>query len=423
MSLSNLGRGAWPDLIDLRPDRDPARTGAQTYGRCITEEAMTTSHRMHMAAVGAVVLGSMACSGAEPPPPAPPPLPAAALQRITEELVTRSGAPGAIVGVVRGDRRWIGAAGSEDLDGSVPMPAAGIFRAASITKMFTATLVLEQVEAGALSPEAKLAAWSPSFPNAAAITLDELLSHTAGVTTLWFDQPALQAVVTKDLAHLFTPAEALSILSQEPPFGAPGASGMQYSNTDYVLLGDVLTRVTGAAVGDLMRQRIFDTVPLPHTTYQFAAPPGLVSGWYEYQGLTLDMSTVPQEALVSFAGAAGAVHTTADDLLTFADALFRQKRLLGESSLGRMTTPAEDASWYAHGLMRFCPCDGGPGSFTGWGHAGNLPGYWSEVVYYPDRDVIVVAMINRDMVHGVMLDHTVFDPTLEAVLEAVDASK
>jgi hypothetical protein len=87
-----------------------------------------------------------------------------------------------------------------------------------------------------------------------------------------------------------------------------------------------------------------------------------------------------------------------------------------------MMTPAENGSWYAHGLMRFCPCaDGDQGSeYTGWGHAGNLPGYWSEVVYYPDRDVIVVAMINRDMVNGVMLDHTIFNPTLAAVLDALE---
>ena len=65
--------------------------------------------------------------------------------------------------------------------------------------------------------------------------------------------------------------------------------------------------------------------------------------------------------------------------------------------------------------------DGPEGSeYTGWGHAGNLPGYWSAVVYYPERDVIIVTMINRDMVNGVMLDHTIFNPTLSAVLDALE---
>jgi D-alanyl-D-alanine carboxypeptidase len=287
--------------------------------------------------------------------------------------------------------------------------------------MFTASVVMKEIEAGRLSPNDKLVNWSPTFPNAEAISLDQLLSHTAGVTTQWFDGPELQAKVTKDLNHTYTPEETLAIMMTEPPSGAPGVSGMHYSNTDYVLLGDVATRVTGSKLGDLLKTEIFDAVPLTHTTYQFDNPPDLVPGYFEYQGLVLDASKIPQVSLVSFAGAAGAVHSTADDLLTFADALFRKKSIVGASSLSRMMTPADDGSWYAHGLMRFCPCDDGPAGthFTGWGHAGNLPGYWSEVVYYPDRDVTVVALINRDAVDGVALDHDVFDDTLKSVLDAL----
>jgi D-alanyl-D-alanine carboxypeptidase len=381
---------------------------------------MTTLSRLHLAFLAAALLG---CSSAEPAPPPPEkPLPAEKLQAIAADLVTTSGAPGAIVGVLRGDRRWIGAAGTNDLGGAIPMRADGIFRAASITKMFTASLVMQQIEKGSLHLDDTLSRWEPDFPNADSITLDEFLSHTAGVTTQWFDQPDLQAVVTADLSRVFTPPETIGIMAEQSPLGAPGKSGMSYSNTDYVLLGEVLAQREGSAVGDLMKSRLFDAIPLPRTTYQFDAPAGLVSGWYEYQGLTLDMAMVPQEALVSFAGAAGAVHTTADDLLTFADALFRGHDVVGASSLARMMTPAESGSWYAHGLMRFCPCADGPNGskFTGWGHAGNLPGYWSEVVYYPDREVIVVAMINRDMVNGVMLDHHVFDGTLASVLAALE---
>ncbi|MFT3767625.1 MAG: serine hydrolase domain-containing protein [Minicystis sp.] len=419
---ASRGCAGRPDLRDLRPKLDPARPRGAAYEWALdTEESMTKPTLLTL--IGAATMTLTACAGTDPEttPDPPPPLPAATLQQITSDLVTRSGAPGAIVGVLRGDQRWIGAAGSEDLGGVRPMRADRVFRAASITKMFTASLVMKEVEAGALRLDDRLSTWEPDFANADAITIDELLSHTAGVTTMWFDQPALQSVVTADLTRVFTPEETLAIMREEPPFGAPGASGMAYANTDYVLLGEVLHQLTGSAVGDLMASDVFARLPLPHTTYQFDPPKDLVSGWFEYQGLTLDTAMVPQEALVSFAGAAGAVHTTAGDLLTFADALFRKGSVVGATSLARMMTPAEGGSWYAHGMMRFCPCADGPNGtrFTGFGHAGNLPGYWSEVVYYPDRDVVIVAMINRDMVNGVALDHAIFDPTLASVLDAL----
>jgi D-alanyl-D-alanine carboxypeptidase len=179
--------------------------------------------------------------------------------------------PGAIVGVLRGDQRWVGAAGTNDLAGAVPMRANGVFRAASITKMFTASLVMKAVEGGALKLDDRLSSWEPAFPNAASITLDEMLSHMAGVTTDWFDQPALQAVVTANLTHVYTPAETIGIMAKEPPFGAPGSSGMQYTNTDYVLLGDIVSRVSGDLEGDLLQKQVFAPLGLAHTTYQLPA--------------------------------------------------------------------------------------------------------------------------------------------------------
>jgi D-alanyl-D-alanine carboxypeptidase len=282
--------------------------------------------------------------------------------------------------------------------------------------MFTAALVLERVEGGALRLDDTLAGSVPEFPNAGAITLDHLLAHTAGVTTEWFDGPLLQPVVAQDLSRVFAPAEVVELLRAQPPLGAPGASGHHYSNMGYVLLGQVLARSSGADVGALMRAGVLGT--LPHTTYQFDNPHDLQPGWLEYQGLMLDTSIVPQRSFVSFAGAAGAVHSTIDDLLTFGEALFRDRRVVGEASLAHMMTPAEPGAPYGRGLMRFCPCDG---DFSGWGHGGRLPGYFSVVVYYPERDVVIAAMINRDVVSGVSLGPEVFDPTLAAVLRAVES--
>lgn len=355
------------------------------------------------------------------PPPEPPPAVTAptseTLQRLTEALRERSGAPGALLGVARGDRRFFFAAGSEDLLGQRPMSTARTFRAGSIVKLLTGTLVLRAVEQGKLSLEDPLARFVPDFPRASRITVDMLLSHTAGVTTTWFDQSALQTEVTADLSRVYSAAEVIERLAQEPPLGEPGESGMHYANLDFVLLGEIATKVYGTPLELLLQRELLTPLHLDSTSYGVASPPTLMSGYLELMGIPLDASSLPQTSLLSFAGAAGALHSDLTDLLTLLQALFRDGRLLDATSLKRMMLPAETGSWYGRAAMRLCPCDAS-GSYSGIGHGGNLPGYWSMAVYYPELDLAVVAAINRDSVGGVAVDRSVFDATLQAVVDA-----
>lgn len=342
------------------------------------------------------------------------PLPDDALQAIVEQLVVDAGSPGALLGVQRGDERWFGAAGTEDLEGAVPMPVDGRFRVGSNTKLFTGTLVLQEVDAGTLDLQDRLDRFVPTFPNAPDITVDQLLSHTAGVTAEWFDQPDLQAAMIADLSRDWAIDEVVERMATSDPIGPPGTVGMVYSNTDFVLLGAVLEAVTGTGYADLLEERLLAPLSLDDTTYGFDNPADLVAGQYEFGGSVLDITEIPQNALLSFAGPAGAVTSTTADLLTFADRLLRRSEVLDDTSV--LTTPAETGSWYGHATMRFCPC---ADDFSGWGHGGNLPGYWSIVVYYPEEDVIVSAMVNRDLIDGVPLEVSVFDPLLAAVLDQV----
>lgn len=366
----------------------------------------------------------LACQASGPAPGEP--LPEAPLRAIADELVARTGAPGAVLVVQRGDQRWRGTSGTADLLGATPMPVEARFRAASLTKMFTGAMVMQLVESGQLSLDDRLSMFRPEFPNADQITIAQLLSHTAGVTTMWFDQPALQGQLAGDLSRAWAPGEVLTKMAEFPAAGGPGSVGMRYSNTGFVLLGDILEQTTGLRYADLLQRRLLQPLALDHTEYVFTTPPGSVPGYFEVAGAVLDTVHVSLPALVSFAGAAGAISSSADDLATFVDALVLGDELLGESSRAMMAMPAEPGSWYAHGLMRFCPCDDGPGgsAFTGVGHGGNLPGYWAVAVAYPgaagaEDDVVVVAMINRDSVQGATFDRHVFDPTLAAVRSAV----
>lgn len=320
--------------------------------------------------------GCVAGSTGEAPVEAPAPLPIEALQAIADRLVVDAGVPGALLAVQRGDERWLGAAGTEDLAGTTPMPADGTFRAASLTKLFTGALVLRQVDAGSWALDAPLAAWAPTFPGADGITVDQLLSHTAGVTATWLDDPTLQGIVLADLGRVWTPDEVLAQMATAEPAGSPGRA-MVYSNTGFVLLGEGVADHAGAPFPDALQGELLGPLGLDHTAYTFDTPDALIPGYTEFGGAVLDITLLPQAAVLSFAGSAGALHTTTADLLTYADALFRQGAVVSDAGLATMMTPAAPDAWYGHATMRFCPCPDGPTAYTGWGHGGNLPGYWS----------------------------------------------
>lgn len=180
---------------------------------------------------------------------------------------------------------------------------------------------------------------------------------------------------------------------------------MQYSNTDFVLLGEIAARITGRSIGDLIVERVVAPLGLARTTYQFDDPPDLMPGFYELGGTLLDMSVVPQQSILSIAGAAGALHSDVRDMLLFVRELLTGERVVSRSSVALMTSAAEPGSWYGHALMRFCPCTNGPDGlvYEGYGHGGNLPGYWSMVAYFPADDLAVAVVLDRDVVDGVAL--------------------
>jgi D-alanyl-D-alanine carboxypeptidase len=208
-------------------------------------------------------------------------------------------------------------------------------------------------------------------------------------------------------------------MSAEPPFGSPGASGMQYANTNFVLLGEIAARVSGRAWPELLREQLLDPLALHNTGFAFEMPQ-LAHAYTEFNGQLLDVTDVPQRAIVSFAGAAGALHSDVADLLRYTRALLAEAAVLGPASIEVMKTPAEPNSWYGHALMRLCPCtQGAEGTdYLGLGHGGNMPGYWSMAAHYPSEGLTAVVMINRDVIDGIRLERTALEAILEDVTRA-----
>ncbi|GIG20007.1 hypothetical protein Cch01nite_07310 [Cellulomonas chitinilytica] len=316
--------------------------------------------------------------------PVAPGWPAAdAALRAAARQVVAAGATGVIVRVDDGRRVTRFAVGAGRLSPWRPLSPDDEFRVGSNTKMFVATVVLQLVAEGRLSLDDSVERWLPGVvPGGAGITLRMLLDHTGGVFDYAQDEDLLAIVFAEAerVEHTFTPADLVGYATAHPPTFAPG-TGWAYSNTDYVLLGMVLERATGQTVGDLVDRRIARPLHLRHTYLQTSEA---FRGRYAHGYVTpadtgdgyLDLSGRDD---ATWAGAAGAMVSTVDELARFTTAL-QAGWLLPPALLAQMRTTVSastgqvvpDAS-YGLGLMSFTtPC----GTF--WGHYGSIPGYKSR---------------------------------------------
>ncbi|HEX6470058.1 MAG TPA: serine hydrolase domain-containing protein, partial [Streptosporangiaceae bacterium] len=319
--------------------------------------------------------------------------PAAQLDRLARKLVD-AGAPGVIVRVDAGRGRPVEIA--EQAPWTRPdhvLEPDDEFRMGSNTKTMMATLVLELVAEGRIALTDPVDKWLPGLvPGGEAITLRMLLDHTSGLFDYTEDAALLPSILGKDRRR-WTSAELLAVGVRHDPLFAPGTRFF-YSNTDYAAVGAVLERVTGAGLAELVRDRIARPLHLRHTYY------AVDSAWRgpHAHGYEPDAAHMPPEVPAEFrdvagvhhdghvdvsgndpewAGAAGAVVSSAPDWARFYSALL-SGRLLPAAQLAQLRTtvpqdPARpDGPGYGLGIQTGAtPCG------TIWGHDGGLPGYLS----------------------------------------------
>ncbi len=261
--------------------------------------------------------------------------PAAARDNPARDL-TRTGIPGAVVLSHDG----VHAAGN--------VRATDRFRVGSVTKTFVSAAVLKLVAERRLSLDEPI-------PEAGGVPLRMLLNHTSGIYN-HSDDPR---VFEHGLLKQWQPRELVAISREHPPYFAPG-TGFHYSNTNYVILGLVVERVTGRPLEAALERRW-----LPDTAYEEGPRVrGLAPG--------------PRQN-TSWAGASGALVSTARDLDRFYRTLLRSP--LGQS----MKT--DDT--YGYGLFKVqASC----GWF--WGHDGVVPGYMAQA--YTDGKRSAVVLVTGD---------------------------
>jgi D-alanyl-D-alanine carboxypeptidase len=344
-----------------------------------------------LCSAGVIAVTATACGGTSKLAVKPGPARKEANVQRALKRVTAAGAPGAIALVRDGNQTFRVTSGYGNLEQKASMRPTDRFRIGSVTKTFVATVVLQLAGEGKLGLGDTVERWLPGIvPNGKQITVRELLNHTSGIFDVTNDKGFIARVLWKP-TEVWTPRKLVATATAHKPLFAPGAT-WSYSNTGYILLGQIVEAASGNSIGTELDRRIFEPLHLRATT--FASSPH-IAGTYAHGYFQLDGAR-PRDVSVfsqSSTWAAGAIVSTADDLANFYRALLRG-RLLRAGLLRAMETTvpvAADPNGGGSGLGLFetgLPCG------RVWGHEGTSFGY--KTIAYSSRDATrqIVVTVN-----------------------------
>lgn len=301
---------------------------------------------------------------------------------------------------------WKATSGLGDLRSGEPRSAHDHFRVGSITKTFTATVLLQLAAEGRLSLDDTVEKWLPGVVRGRGhdgreVTLRQLLNHTSGIAEYTSDEQFVKDVFLADgflqnRYRTWTPRRLVGIAMRHEPTFAPGTD-WSYSNTNYVLAGMVIEKATGNPYGDEIRERVIEPLGLHGTKVPGADPtlPGPHSRAYSKLAETSEGRTYDVTKLnPSIAGAAGEMVSTPGDLNRFVSALLRG-RLLPKKQLAEMKTvvPVDgDRGGYGLGLFTYKLSCG----VQLWGHSGGIHGSLSETATTADGRHTLTYNFNSD---------------------------
>jgi D-alanyl-D-alanine carboxypeptidase len=328
---------------------------------------------------------------------------AARLQTWLDRYVN-AGVPGAVA-LARDGRRVIRVASGVESFGGPRVRVTDRFRIGSLTKTFTAVLVLQLTRRHRLSLDDSVERWLPGLvPNGQAITIRQLLSHTSGLFDYTVDTEAtFGPFLAGERDHIWAPRELVAIALAHPPNFPPGAA-WDYSNTGYILLGLIIEAATHRSYERVLRKRILEPLRLRQTTLDTH---GAIAGRYAH-GYSRLLSPTQQledvsDLSPSWGWAAGALVSTAGDVARFYDALLhghllRPRELAQMQATVSMGVPGEN---YGLGLWETStmlisprPLACGPAR----GHDGDIFGYHADAFVRADgrRTVVLLGTLAND---------------------------
>ncbi|OVE57443.1 serine hydrolase domain-containing protein [Chryseobacterium mucoviscidosis] len=252
------------------------------------------------------------------------------------------------------------------------------YRIGSISKTFTAVLIMKALEEKKISLDQKLSEFYPEIPNAEKISIENLLQHRTGIHNLTSEAEFWQYNTKPQ-----TESSLISIIKKYKSDFEPG-SKHEYSNSNYILLGFILEKIYKKPYAVLLKDKI--TKPLKLTLTQAGGkidPSKDQAKAYQYINGTYVVSS---ETDMSIPIGAGNIISTPRDLLTFILGLENGK-LVKKSSLEKMKTFVDD---YGYGLVKV-PFD----KYSGFGHTGGIDNFSSALFYFPDLKIATAFSTNQ----------------------------
>lgn len=269
--------------------------------------------------------------------------------------------------------------GYKDWERKMRNDANTVFQIGSITKQFTAEIILMLAKEGRLNLQDKLTKYFPKYPSGDSISIEHLLTHTSGIAnytddTLWSKHPS-EAV---------THAQMLAIFRDTPLAFSPGTK-FEYCNSNYILLGYIIEQVTGKPYTVVARERILAPLGMVHSGFDFAhlALPDKPVG---YNCVLIDSFHKDRLVDSTLSWSAGAMYSTAQDLYKWHRAL-QSYQLLDRVWQQKAYQPGKGN--YGYGWMT--------GKVAGkniLAHSGGINGFYTYLLRIEDEDVCIAVLSN-----------------------------
>jgi D-alanyl-D-alanine carboxypeptidase len=269
----------------------------------------------------------------------------------------------------------------------------------SNTKTYTASVILKLHQDGLLNIDDTIGKWFVNVPNIkGSITIKQLLGQTSGIAS-YTDNITFWSTINSDLTKKWTPDEILPYIG--PQLFNPGAN-WGYSNSNFLLAGIIITKVTNKSLAEAYHQYIFTPIGLSKTILATEETTSMeyAHRWSDGIGnpyLTdFDDMGYSYDAMNSVSWAAGGLYATAEDNALFFDGLFNKKSMMADSMLAKMKTvrTVGNGMSYGLGLMALAGFNGR----TVYSHGGSNTGANNENVYDPISGCAISLLTNQDSI-------------------------
>lgn len=258
-----------------------------------------------------------------------------------------------------------------------------IFRIGSLSKPFTATVIMRLEQDGRLRVQDPVSKYLPDYPEGDSITIEQLLIHHSGVKE-YLAVKAIQQL--PDSAPPISMEQLISYFKDEPRFIKPGEK-FPYSNSNYILLASIVEQVTGEKFEHVVRKIIFDPLQMQHSGFDFMN--------LKNQDKSTGHKLIKKKMVTvtdfdsTYAPGCGSMYSTAMDLYKWYKGLYSGK-VISDSTRERAFIPRQ---WkYGYGWFRYSVY--GKKCIS---HAGGVPGFVADMKFFPDDDLCIILLNNSSV--------------------------